>query len=106
MISLENCLSEDIFQNVLKNEITEIFRKVHPAEENKSVKTSSISWTAYYSEVFKFSTSEKYRQLVEEYLGKNPTSEDYESCKIIFVKVTPSVLKDETVFGEFSKKES
>mgnify|MGYP003690740131 CR=1 FL=1 len=28
-------LSEDIFQNVLKNEITEIFRKVHPSEEIK-----------------------------------------------------------------------
>ena len=97
-------LSEDIFRNVLKNEITEIFRKVHSSEENKSVKTSSKSWTAYYSEVFKFSTSEKYKQLVEDYLGGKPTSKDYETCKIIFDKVTSSILKDETVCLESSQR--
>lgn len=67
------------------------------------MKTSSKSWTAYYSEVFKFSTSEKYKQLVEDYLGEKPTSKDYEKCKIIFDKATSSILKDETVCLESSQ---
>lgn len=62
--SVDPPLAKDSFENQLKNEIMDIFKMVHSSDD-ENLKRNSKSWTKYYSEVYKFSVSEKYKKLVE-----------------------------------------
>jgi hypothetical protein len=66
-------------------------------------KKSSKSWTQYYSEVYKFSISDKYQKLVEDYVGRKPTSEDFQSCQVVFDRVSFLILKEQTSTLELSQ---
>lgn len=62
--SVDPPLAKDSFESQLKNEIMDIFKMVHSSDD-ENLKRNSKSWTRYYSEVYKFSVSEKYKKLVE-----------------------------------------
>lgn len=75
---------------------------VHSSED-ENLKTNSRSLTKNYSEVYKFSVSEKYNKLVEAYIGRKATSEDYQSCRVIFDLVSSSILKEHASYLEVSQ---
>ena len=75
---------------------------VHSSDD-ENLKTNSKSWTKYYSEVYKFSVSEKYNKLVEAYIGRKATSEGYQSCRVIFDLVSSSILKEHASYLEVSQ---
>ncbi|XP_062584328.1 uncharacterized protein LOC134246079 [Saccostrea cucullata] len=83
------------FENNLKTEIMDIFQKVHTTG-GENLKTNSKSWTCYYSEVYKFSTSEKYKKLVEAYFGRKATTQEFQLCRNIFDQVSSSIIEEHT----------
>ena len=81
----------------LKSKFDSLFKTIHAtATDQEKLNTSSKSWTNYYTEIYKFSTSSEYEQLVKDQVGRNPTSEDFDTCKNSFDKVTSLVLKENT----------
>lgn len=52
-----------IFENKLKQELTEIFNRIHSFDSgSEASKTNSKNRTSFYSEVYKFSISERYKK--------------------------------------------
>ena len=79
------------FVNKLYNFINDIFNRVCGDVTHKS--TEPKVWTQYYSEVYKFSTSQDYISLVKCISHCDPTNRDFEVCSKIFDKVSSIVLQ-------------
>ncbi|CAG2199801.1 PIF1 [Mytilus edulis] len=84
----------EYFVNKLYTIINDLFTKTCGDVTKKS--TEPKIWTKYYTELYKFSTSNEYISLVKLISHCEPTGQDFEMCSKIYDKVTSVVLQKHT----------
>lgn len=56
--------------------------------------------------MYTFSAPEKYKKLVEAYIGRKATSGDHQPCYVIFDLLSSSILKEHASYLEVSQEKN